>query len=61
MRKVALMIFVLLAVVSGAALGARGQATQRPGDPTQAVVLVQNRNPSEAIPVVVLSAHERTV
>jgi len=54
MRK-AVMIAALVSLVGAAALAARGQATQRPGDPTQAVVLVQNRNPNEAIPVIVQS------
>jgi len=54
MRK-AVMIAVLVALVGAAALAARGQSTLRPGEPTQATVLVQNRNPNEAIPVVVQS------
>ena len=54
-RKSPVMITVLAALVGAAALAARGQSTARPGEPTQATVLVQNRNPSEAIPVVVQS------
>lgn len=41
-------------VVGGIAVVARGQnATLRPGDPTQARVLVLNRAPNEAVPVAV--------
>lgn len=46
---------ILVAVGGAAALAARGQATQRPGEPTQAQVFVQNRSASDAIPVVVHS------
>jgi len=53
-RIAALLLFVTIACVAGAGiLRARGQATARPGDPTQAHVWVDNRNPNEAIPVIV--------
>src|SRR5262245_48879957 len=42
----------LCAVVAGSRmLAAPGQATARPGDPTQARVFIENRSDSEAIPV----------
>ena len=52
-RRIAgLMLFVTLAAVAMTAIVlARGQATTRPGDPTQARVWVENRNRTEAIPV----------
>ena len=46
---------VLVATVGGAVMVARGQSTQRPGEPTQAQVFVQNRSANDAIPVVVQS------
>jgi len=46
--------FVCAACAAGAvALAARGQSTARPGEPTQSRVWVENRQPNEAIPVVV--------
>jgi hypothetical protein len=51
--KSALAIGVILAA-AGVGIAARGQnATVRPGDPTQARVWIENRAPSDAVPVVV--------
>ena len=55
-RRIAITLFVIsVCVVSAAIVGARGQATVRPGEPTQARVWIENRAPGEAIPVVVQS------
>ncbi len=45
-------IVVVLAFAVGLAVaGVAAQSTLRPGDPTQARVWVENRSPSEAVPV----------
>jgi hypothetical protein len=51
-RRIAGLTFVVaVACVATTIVLARGQATTRPGDPTQARVWVENRNRTEAIPV----------
>src|SRR5438552_11144001 len=53
-RRITIAFFLISTCSIGAVvLRARGQATARPGDMTQARVWVENRNPTEAIPVVV--------
>jgi hypothetical protein len=53
-RRIAIAFFLISAYSIGAVvLRARGQATARPGDMTQARVWVENRSPNEAVPVVV--------
>src|SRR5436190_6426296 len=53
-RRIAIAFFLISTCSIGAVvLRARGQATARPGDMTQARVWIENRNPAEAIPVVV--------
>jgi hypothetical protein len=53
-RRIAVGFFlVLVCIVSAEILRARGQSTPRPGEPTQARVWIENRNPNEAIPVIV--------
>ena len=53
-RISAMALFVTVASVAATAIVvARGQATSRPGEPTQAHVFVDNRSPSDAVPVVV--------
>ena len=46
------LVAVVLAAAGGAAFVA-AQSTARPGDPTQARVWIENRAPSEAVPVAV--------
>ena len=49
-------VVVALGAVAGAAgLAARGQSTQRPGEPTLARVWVENRAAGDAVPVIVES------
>ena len=45
----------VIVALGGIALLARGQSTARPGEPTLARVWVENRAPSEALPVIVES------
>jgi hypothetical protein len=53
-RRIAIAFFLIfVCIVSVEILRARGQSTPRPGEPTQARVWVENRNPNEAIPVIV--------
>jgi hypothetical protein len=55
-RRIAIAFFLIfVSIVSVAILRARGQATARPGDPTQARVWIENRAPAEAVPVIVES------
>lgn len=54
-RKSAVMIAVLVGLAGAAVLVARGQSTVRPGEPTQSRVWIENRAPSDAVPVVVQS------
>src|SRR5437764_8286497 len=52
--RIATLGLICSACAMGAvALGARGQSTARPGEPTQAHVWVDNRSRTEAVPVVV--------
>jgi hypothetical protein len=52
--RIATLALVFAACIAGAAaLGARGQSTARPGEPTQAHVWVDNRTQAEAVPVTV--------
>jgi hypothetical protein len=44
-------VFLCALIAGSRMLAAPGQATARPGDPTQARVFIENRNSSEAIPV----------
>ena len=44
-----------IVALGGIALLARGQSTARPGEPTLARVWVENRAPSDALPVIVES------
>jgi len=55
MRTGIVTLAILVAVAGGAALAARGQATLRPGDPTQSRVWIENRAPNDAVPVIVES------
>ena len=48
-------VVVLGAVAGVTALAARGQSTQRPGEPTLARVWVENRAAGDAVPVIVES------
>ena len=50
--KSVMLIAVILAA-GGIGLIARGQSTARPGESTQARVWIENRNPNDAVPVVV--------
>src|SRR3954464_9360567 len=53
-RRCVYVTFVVATCIASAALvGARGQSTARPGDPTQARVWIENRAPNEAVPVVI--------
>ena len=53
-RRIAIAFFLIfVCIVSAEMLRARGQSTARPGEPTQARVWVENRNPNEAVPVIV--------
>lgn len=52
-RLVKSTLFWLVFVVVGAAAFVAAQSTVRPGDPTQAHVWVENRQPNEAVPVTV--------
>src|SRR5262245_15396094 len=52
MKGIFVAVVSLSALVAGSRmLAAPGQATARPGDPTQARVFIENRSSSEAIPV----------
>ncbi len=55
MRRAVLTAAILVSVLTASDVAARGQSTQRPGDPTQARVFVDNRAPNEAVPVLVQS------
>jgi hypothetical protein len=51
-RRIAIgFVLVLVSIAGASLLSARGQS--RPGEMTQARVWVENRNPNEAVPVVV--------
>ena len=50
--KSVVFVAVILAA-GGIAVVARGQSTARPGESTQARVWIENRNPNDAVPVVV--------
>ena len=53
-RRIVIVSFVMFACVTSAGiLVARAQSTARPGEPTQARVWIENRNPNEAVPVIV--------
>ena len=53
--RLAIALSTCVALVAGTAmLAAPGQATARPGDPTEGKVWVENRGRNEAIPVAVL-------
>ena len=53
-RRIAIGFFLVLVCIAGAdLLSARGQSTARPGEMTQARVWIENRNPNDAVPVIV--------
>lgn len=54
-RTTSVMILGVILAAAGIAVVVHGQATTRPGEPTQAHVRIDNRSAAEAIPVVVES------
>ena len=54
-RAMMIAVCMVLGALAGGAVAARGQSTQRPGEPTQSRVWIENRAPADAVPVIVQS------